>query len=160
MDNSNSILLLFLLLAFSLLSFSSLPPFLPPLLRSLQIMLITLYQNHGTALWRSARTESSLIFPLLSHVCVCIMIRIESHIYGSSFLLFTYISCLVVCLILGLGHIRFGCLDVCFIILGWSYLLWIQIRKIAKKVLIKNRLEIRLKFYKKLVTFMKNCADR
>ena len=36
----------------------------------------------------------------------------------------------------------------------------IQIRKIAKSVLIKNRSEMRLKFYKKLVTFMKNCADR
>ena len=132
--------------------------FLPPLPPFLKIMLITLYQNHDTAPWIPIRIESAMIFPLSSHVCI--MIRIESHIYGSSFLLFTYIFCLVVCLILGLGHIRFGCLDVCFIILGWSYLLWIQIRKIAKKVLIKNRLEIRLKFYKKLVTFMKNCADR
>ena len=59
-----------------------------------------------------------------------------------------------------LGHIRFSCLDVCFIIFGWSYLLRVQIRKIAKNLLIKYRPEIRLKFYKKLVTFMKNCTDR
>ena len=59
-----------------------------------------------------------------------------------------------------LGHIRFSCLDVCFIIFGWSYLLWIQIRKIAKNLLIKNRSEIRQKFYTKLGTFMKNCDNK
>ena len=52
-----------------------------------------------------------------------------------------------------LSHIRFSCLDVCFIIFGQNCLFWIQICKIAKSVLIKNR-------YKKLVTFMNNCADR
>ena len=59
-----------------------------------------------------------------------------------------------------LGLIRFRCVDICFIIFGWSYLLWIQIHKIAENLLIKNRSEIRLKFCKKLITFMKNCADR
>ena len=59
-----------------------------------------------------------------------------------------------------LGHIPHSCLDVCFIIFGWNCLLWIQIRKIAKNVLIKSRSEIRLNFYKKLLTFTKNCADR
>ena len=59
-----------------------------------------------------------------------------------------------------LGYINFSCLDVCFIIFGLSYLLWIQIRKIAKNLLLKNSSEIGQKFYTKLVTFMKNCDDR
>ena len=59
-----------------------------------------------------------------------------------------------------LDHIRFSCLDVCFIIFDWSQLLWMQNPKIAKNLLIKNRSDIGLKFYKKMVTFMKNCADR
>ena len=49
-----------------------------------------------------------------------------------------------------LGHIRFSCLDVCFILFAWSCLFWIQIRKIAENVAIKSRTEIRLKVYKKL----------
>ena len=59
-----------------------------------------------------------------------------------------------------LGYIRFSCLDVCFIIFGRSCLFWIEIRKITKSVLIKNGSDGRLKFYKKLVIIMKNCADR
>ena len=71
-----------------------------------------------------------------------------------SFLLF---SCIFD---ISLGHFRFSCLDVCFIIFGGSCFFWIEIRKIAKNVLIKNRSETQLKVYKKLVTFMKNCADK
>ena len=40
---------------------------------------------------------------------------------------------------ISLDHICFSCLDVSFIIFGWSCFFWIQIRKIAKNVLIKNR---------------------
>ena len=59
-----------------------------------------------------------------------------------------------------LDHIRFSLLDICFIIFGRSCLFRIQIRKIAKSLLIKNRSESPLKVYKKLVILMKNCGDR
>ena len=55
-------------------------------------------------------------------------------------------------------HIPFSCLNVRFRIFGWSYLQWL--REIAKNVLIKNDSEILLKFYKNLVTFMKNYGER
>ena len=88
LDNSNSVLLLFPLLAFFLCSLFSYPPsFLPPLPPSLQVMLITLYQTHDTSPWRLAHTESALISPFSSNVRI--MIKIESDVYGSSFLLFT-----------------------------------------------------------------------
>ena len=72
----------------------------------------------------------------------------------SSFLLF---SCMFNT---SLGNIRFSCLDVCFIIFGRSCLLSTQICKNSKSVLMKNRSESWLKVYKKMLIFMKSCADR
>ena len=151
---------MFPLLAFFLSSPTSHAPFLPPppsLLANYVNYFASAPWRSDTAPWSPTRTESALISPRLSHVCK--VIRIESHIRQQLSVVYLVFFCLVVCLIL-VWVVFLSVVWMCFIIFGWSCLLWIQIRKIAKNVLIKNRLEIRLKFYKKLVTFMKNCADR
>ena len=122
LDNSNSILLLFphlSIFSFIFLIPPSLLPFLPPRPPSLQIMLICI--NHYTAPWKPTRTKSALISPLSSHVCI--MIRIEVIYMAASF------CCLLISFLLfifmfnvSLGHIRFSCLNVCFIIFGRSCL--------------------------------------
>ena len=121
LENSSSILLLFPLLAFFLSSFSSLPPSFPPSPPSFPPNYVNLYQNHDTAPWKPTRTKSALISPLSSHVCI--MIRIEVIYMAASF------CCLLISFLLfifmysvSLGHIRFRCLNVCFIIFGRSCL--------------------------------------
>ena len=106
-----------------------------------------------TAPWKCTCTESALISPRSSHVCI--MIRMKNQIYGISFLLISFplFNCTFST---SLGHTRFSCLDVCLILFTWRCLFWIQICKIAENVVIKSRTEIRLKVYKKLVIFMKN----
>ena len=148
--NSNSILLLFPLLAFFLSSFS-LSPSLPP--NDDDYFVSALWRTDTTP-WRSTHTESALISPGLSDVCI--MIRIGSHTfihmagafcYLLSVLLFSYMFNM------SWGHIRFSCLDVCFIIFGWSCLFWIQILEITINVLIKNRSISGWIFLKKLINF-------